>query len=219
MDIEDEGGIVVAQAGEAESAGVVAPPPPAPLLALPPAPPPSEDAPDVPEGRSSDRRQVHPKTCRWGTALCTYRAVGVTAAGRLTNPAWQITCNIVQHNIGVRCTRTITFPDTELDEEISLWLGRHWANEGVNKKSKQEHSDYRPRRDDIPDEAHIEAHKVTVKEIQVEDITPASPGSGEAPAASASDAGTNGEGPDAASDSCSRSSDDASANSDSSSDS
>ena len=58
-------------------------------------------------------------------------------------------------------------------DTVALWMGRHWANEGVRKPNKLSHAGVAVAVDAIPEEAEIEANKVEATEVPPDVLAPA----------------------------------------------
>ncbi|CAE7281754.1 unnamed protein product, partial [Symbiodinium microadriaticum] len=140
-------------------------------------PPAEEEAAFGVDGVEKLERRRREKTHRWGLFLVTYKvqqpsAKAIKAAGSRgaakIKYSWQATCTMPQHNQKLpgqakvsKCTKTMGFDAEDPNaEQVALWRIRHWCNSCVLFATKQEHQEFHPTIDDLPDEEAITASKV-----------------------------------------------------------
>ena len=124
--------------------------------------------------RDRIERQRRDKTHSWGCFLITYKvqqppknAASSSKVAPKAKYSWQPTCNMPERNQKnaagkvSKCTKTMGFDPSEANaEQVCLWRIRHWCNCCTMFATKQEHQEFHPAVDDLPEESAIVACKI-----------------------------------------------------------
>ena len=119
-------------------------------------------------------RQRRDKTHSWGCFLITYKvqeppknAASSSKGAPKAKYSRQATCNMPERNPKnaagkvSKCTKTMGFDPSEANaEQVCLWRIRHWCNCCTMFATKQEHQEFHPAADDLPEESAIVACKM-----------------------------------------------------------